>query len=50
MTTPDGKEMWGKAVYREIVPQEKLVWINSFSDPEGGITRHPLTTEKWPLQ
>jgi uncharacterized protein YndB with AHSA1/START domain len=50
MTTPDGNEMWGKAVSREIVPRKKLVWINSFSDPEGGITRHPLTTEKWPLQ
>jgi uncharacterized protein YndB with AHSA1/START domain len=50
MTTPDGKEMWGKAVYREVVPQKKLVWINSFSDPEGGVTRHPLTTDKWPLQ
>jgi uncharacterized protein YndB with AHSA1/START domain len=42
--------MWGKAVYREVVPQKKLVWINSFSDPEGGVTRHPLTTDKWPLQ
>ena len=50
MTTPDGKEMWGKAVYREVVPQEKLVWINSFSDPDAGITRHPLTKDKWPLQ
>lgn len=50
MTTPDGKEMWGKAVYREVVPPEKLVWINSFSDPQGGITRHPLTKDRWPLQ
>lgn len=50
MTTPDGNEMWGKAVYREIVPQQKLVWINSFSNPEGGITRHPFTKDPWPLQ
>jgi uncharacterized protein YndB with AHSA1/START domain len=48
--TPDGKEMWGKAVYREVVPPEKLVWINSFSDEQGGITRHPLTKDRWPLQ
>lgn len=50
MTTPDGKVMWGKAVYREIVPPAKLVWINSFSDQNAGITRHPLTTDPWPLQ
>ncbi len=50
MTMPDGKEIWGKAVYREIVPPGKLVWINSFSDKDGGITRHPLNPEPWPLQ
>ena len=50
METPDGKEMWGKAVYREIVPTEKLVWINSFSDKDAGLTRHPFTTDRWPLQ
>ena len=46
MQSPDGKVMWGKAVYREIVPQEKLVWINSFSDKDGGTTRHPFTTAR----
>lgn len=50
MTLPDGKVMWGKAVYREIVPPTKLVWINSFSDENAGITRHPMTKEPWPLQ
>lgn len=49
MRTPDGKEMWGRSVYREIVPPEKLVWVNSFSDPGGGVTRHPLS-ETWPLE
>jgi uncharacterized protein YndB with AHSA1/START domain len=41
--------MWGKFVYREIVPQERLVFLNSFSDEAGGITRHP-GHGKWPLQ
>ena len=50
MTTPDGKKMWGKAVYREIVPPTKLVWINSFSDENAGITRHPFVKDPWPLQ
>jgi uncharacterized protein YndB with AHSA1/START domain len=50
LATPDGKEFWGKAAYREIVPPAKLVWINSFSDPDGGITRHPFSADPWPLQ
>jgi uncharacterized protein YndB with AHSA1/START domain len=50
MALPDGKKMWGKAVYREVVPPTKLVWINSFSDENAGITRHPFTKDRWPLQ
>lgn len=49
MRTPDGKEMWGRMVYREIAPPERLVFVNSFSDPLGGLTRHPLAPD-WPLQ
>jgi uncharacterized protein YndB with AHSA1/START domain len=49
MRTPDGAVMWGKFVYREIVPPERLVFLNSFSDETGGITRHPLQPV-WPLQ
>jgi uncharacterized protein YndB with AHSA1/START domain len=47
--TPDGPEMWGKFVYREIVPPERLVLVVSFSDAEGGITRHPMSAT-WPLE
>ena len=32
MTAPDGSPMWGLFTYREIVPQEKLGFVNSFSD------------------
>jgi len=49
MQTPDGKAMWGKFVYREITPPEKLVFINSFSDEAAGLTRHPMSPT-WPLQ
>lgn len=49
MESPQGQEMWGRMVFREIVPNERLVFINSFSDPDGGLTRHPLAPE-WPLQ
>ena len=49
MRTPDGKDMWGKFVYREIAALERIVFVNSFSDPDGGLTRHPLAPS-WPLQ
>lgn len=46
---PDGSEMWGKWVFREIVPPEKLVVIASFSDKDGGTTHHPMSPT-WPLE
>lgn len=46
---PSGRVMWGKFVYREIVPPERLVWEHSFSDENGGLTRHPLSAT-WPLE
>ncbi|MBZ5492528.1 MAG: SRPBCC domain-containing protein [Acidobacteriia bacterium] len=49
MRTPDGHEMWGKFVFREIVPPERLVHVVSFSDPQGGVTRHPMSAT-WPLE
>ena len=47
-----GHEMWGRFVYREIVAPERLVFINSFSDPNGGITRAPFSqlNNTWPLE
>ena len=49
MQTPDGSVMWGKQVYREIVPTDRLVFINSFSDENGGLTRHPMAPT-WPIE
>jgi len=40
--TPDGREMWGKWVYREIVAPERLVSVSSFTDDRGNPVRHPL--------
>jgi uncharacterized glyoxalase superfamily protein PhnB len=48
MKAPDGSTMWGKFLYRQIVPQERMEFINSFSDEGGGTTRHPLSKD-WPL-
>ena len=47
-----GHEMYGRFVYREVVAPERLVFVNSFSDPAGGITRAPFPQLKgrWPLE
>jgi uncharacterized protein YndB with AHSA1/START domain len=42
-------EMWGRFIYREIATPERIVFINSFSDAKGGITRAPFS-ETWPLE
>jgi uncharacterized protein YndB with AHSA1/START domain len=49
METPDGKQIWGKFVYRESIAPERIVWVNSFSDESGGVTRHPFSGT-WPLE
>jgi uncharacterized protein YndB with AHSA1/START domain len=41
--------MWGKFVYQEIVPPERIVFVNSFSNQTGEITRHPIVPT-WPRQ
>ena len=41
--------MWGRWVYREVVPPARLVFVNSFSDENAGITRHPGAPH-WPLE
>jgi uncharacterized protein YndB with AHSA1/START domain len=48
MKAPDGAPMWGLFTYREIVPQQRLIFVNSFSDEKVGVTRHP-GHDKWPL-
>ena len=45
----DGFVMWGKYFYREIVEPQLLVYVNTFSNASGGITRHPMNAN-WPLE
>ena len=48
LITPDGGgEMWGKFFFREIDPPDRLVFISSFSDEQGGTTVHPKSPD-WP--
>lgn len=46
---PNGDRIWGKWTYREVTPPERLVFVQSFSDENGGVTRHPMAPE-WPLE
>jgi uncharacterized protein YndB with AHSA1/START domain len=49
MRAPNGQVMWAKFVYREVAAPERLVWVHSFSDEAGGLTRHPMSPT-WPLE
>lgn len=37
MRSPDGKDYWSTGVYREIVPQERVVNTDSFADEKGNV-------------
>jgi uncharacterized protein YndB with AHSA1/START domain len=45
----EGHEMWGKWTFREIVPQQRIVLVNSFSDKDGNVARHPMAPT-WPRE
>lgn len=49
MRSPNGEEMWGKFRYHEVAPPERLVFTVSFSNAQGGTTRHPMSAT-WPLE
>jgi len=49
MRSPDGRDMWGKWVYREIAAPERMVTVVSFTDEEGNPSRHPMNPA-WPLE
>lgn len=49
MRAPNGFEMWGKWTLLEISPPHTLVAIQMFSDPQGTVTRHPMSAT-WPVQ
>lgn len=44
---PKGLQMWGLQQFLEIVPEQKIVHIQSFSDKDAGLGRHPMAPT-WP--
>ncbi|MFD2163513.1 SRPBCC domain-containing protein [Paradesertivirga mongoliensis] len=49
MKSSDSSEMWGIFHFKEIAYPNRIVFINSFSDPDGNITRPPFSDD-WPLE
>lgn len=49
MRSIEGYKMWAMFVYREVVEPERLVFVNSFSNEAGGVTRNPLVPT-WPVE
>lgn len=49
MEIQGGTVMWGKWIFREIEAPQRLAVVVSFSDENGGITRHPFSPG-WPLE
>ena len=52
MRSPDGKDFWSTGVYRELVPPERIVATDNFSDEKGNIVpaSHYGMTGDWPSE
>lgn len=42
MSFQPGHEMYGRFVYGDIAAPERMQYVSSFSDPDGGVTRAPF--------
>ena len=49
MQSHEGYRMWAKFDYREIVPLERMVFVNAFANEAGELKRHPIIPT-WPLE
>ena len=49
MKSPNGQMMWGKLLYCDIQPPQRLVNVVVFSDEHGATTRHPFVPD-WPRE
>lgn len=49
MDTPAGDKWWGRFSYRDVAAPSRMVYVNSCSDENGGITRSPFNAH-WPLE
>jgi len=49
MRSFEGYKMWGKYTYQDVAAPERLVFVHSFSNEAGGVTRHPIVPT-WPME
>ena len=49
MPGPDGSVMYGKQTFREIVPLQRVVLVQSFTDKDGAVAPHPMAPT-WPRE
>ena len=49
MKTPQGQMSWGRFVYREITPPERLIYVSSFADEKGELAPNPWLPD-FPLE
>ena len=49
MGTPVGQTVWGHWAFREVASPARMVFVATFSDEAGGLTRNPWTPN-WPAQ
>jgi uncharacterized protein YndB with AHSA1/START domain len=52
MRSPEGRDFWGRGVFREIVAPERIVLAMSFADAEGYVVpaTHYGMSPEWPLE
>lgn len=48
-SSPEGFSAWGRFLYRDVTPPERLEFVTSFTDDQGNIIRAPFS-ETWPLE
>jgi uncharacterized protein YndB with AHSA1/START domain len=49
MNTPDGRTIWGHWAFRDVAAPARIVFLATFSDGAGGLTRNPWIAG-WPAQ
>jgi uncharacterized protein YndB with AHSA1/START domain len=49
MHFPGGVDMWGRFMYRELTPPERIVFVNGFADAEGNAMANPMAPG-WPME
>lgn len=53
MRSPEGKDFWTTGEYRDIIPMERIVYTDCFSDENGNVVHasyYEMPGDDWPLE